>query len=382
MLAAAAFQYFRPLPVTAATSAVPAVERFGTAPTLPWPGQGEAALFVDGVGEVGSSGGRAPAPMASTAKMMTALLVLEDHPLAPNEPGPTITVTRADVNRYIAERNQNESVLPVVAGEQLSEYQLLQGLLLPSASNFAEMLAIWDVGEVAAFVARMNTRAAALRMSATHYADVSGFSASTVSVPSDLITLGQTAMLQPVFAQIVAQPQATLPVAGMVRNLDTLLGQAGVVGIKTGHTDQAGGCFVVAADLTIDGIAVRAYGAVLGQPNDLGGAFKATSALLQGLVPALHARSVVRRDDVVARYRTPWAEAGAIVASQSVTWVMLDGTPVSRQVKLDDLPATLAAGTRVGTLFLSAGTRQAEVPLVTAASINGPGAGWRLTRGF
>ena len=84
MLAAAAFQYFRPLPVTAATSVVPAAERLGTAPVLPWPAQGEAALFVDGVGEVGSSGGASPVPMASTAKMMTALLVLEDHPLALN----------------------------------------------------------------------------------------------------------------------------------------------------------------------------------------------------------------------------------------------------------------------------------------------------------
>jgi D-alanyl-D-alanine carboxypeptidase (penicillin-binding protein 5/6) len=382
VLAAAAFQYFRPLPVTAATSVVPAVERLGTAPALPWPAQGKAALFVDGVGEVGSFGGQSPVPMASTAKMMTALLVLEDHPLALNEPGPTITVTRADVNNFYAERNQGESVLPVVAGEQLSEYQLLQGLLLPSASNFAEMLATWDLGGVPAFVARMNTRAAALGMGATHYTDVSGFSPLSVSTPSDLIKLGQTAMLQPVLAQIVAQSQATLPVAGLIHNLDSLLGEGGIVGIKTGHTDQAGGCFVMAADVTIDGLPVRVYGAVMGQPNDLAGAFKASSALLQGLVPALHTHSVVHRNDVVARYRTLWNEDGTIVASQSVTWVLLDGTTVSRQVKLDDLPATLPAGTRVGTLFLVAGPRQAEVPLVTAGPINGPDAGWRLTRGL
>ena len=129
-------------------------------------------------------------------------------------------------------------------------------------------------------------------------------------------------------------------------------------------------------------MSVRVYGAVLGQPNALAGAFKATSALLQGLTPALHAHAVVRRDDVIARYRTPWDEAGTIVASQSVTWVLPDGTAVSRQVKLDDLPPMLPAGTRVGTLFVVAGSHQAEVPLVTAAPINGPGAGWRLTRGL
>jgi D-alanyl-D-alanine carboxypeptidase (penicillin-binding protein 5/6) len=219
-------------------------------------------------------------------------------------------------------------------------------------------------------------------MTATHYADVSGFSPLSVSTPSDLIKLGQVAMQQRVLAQIVAQSQATLPVAGVVRNLDTLLGQGGVVGIKTGHTDQAGGCFVMAADLTIDGLSVRVYGAVMGQPNALTGAFQATSVLLKALPAALHAHSVVRRDDVIARYRTAWDESGTIVASESVTWVLLDGTAVSRQVKLDDLPATLPAGTRVGTLFVQAGSHQATVPLVTAAPISGPDTGWRLTRGL
>ncbi len=320
--------------------------------------------------------------MASTAKMMTALVVLEDHPLALEQPGPLITVTPADVATFRAERAQSESVLPVAAGEQLSEYQLLQGLLLPSASNFADMLARWDLGDVAAFVNRMNARAAALGMRGTHYVDVSGFSPLSISMPADLVALARTAMGQPVFAAIVAQPQATLPMVGAIHNLDTLLGQGGVVGVKTGHTDQAGGCFVVAADLTIDGAPVRIYGAVMGQPNALVGAFSATTSLLQALNPALHLRAVVHRNDVIARYDTPWGEDGAIVADQTIAWVLLDGTNVVRRVTLDDLPPALPAGSRVGTLIVEAGSDRAEVPLITATAINGPDAGWRLTRGF
>lgn len=320
--------------------------------------------------------------MASTAKMMTALVVLEDHPLALNEAGPVITVTRADVATYFAERNQGESVVPVAAGEQLNEYQLLEGLLLPSASNFADLLATWDLGGVPAFVARMNTRAAALGMSATHYADVSGFSAQSVSIPADLITLARTAMRLPVFAQIVGQAQARLPVAGVIHNLDTLLGQSGVIGIKTGHTDQAGGCFVFAADLTVDAVVTRVFGAVLGQPNALAGAFAATTALLHTTGTVLHVRVVARRGAVVARYRTAWDESGEIVAGQAATWLLLDGTPISRRITLSELPPTLPAGSRAGTLIVTGADYRAEIPLVTAAPINGPDLGWRLTRGF
>jgi D-alanyl-D-alanine carboxypeptidase (penicillin-binding protein 5/6) len=228
----------------------------------------------------------------------------------------------------------------------------------------------------------MNARASTLGMNATHYVDVSGFSAASVSTPSDLIKLAQTAMRQPVLAQIVGQSQATLPVAGVIHNLDTLLGQGGVIGIKTGHTDQAGGCFVMAADLTVDGLTVRVYGAVMGQPNALAGALNTSTTLLQSLKPALHLRSVIRSNDVIARYRTAWDEVGAIVAKQSVAWVMLDGTAVSRQVKLDALAPGSPAGTRVGTILLGAGSRQAEVELVTATPIDGPDLGWRLARGF
>ncbi|HEY8678179.1 MAG TPA: D-alanyl-D-alanine carboxypeptidase [Candidatus Dormibacteraeota bacterium] len=382
VLAAAAVQYFRPLPVVAASAVLNGPVVVGKAPAIPWPAQGEAALAVEGLGDVGSAGGAGPVPMASTAKVMTALLTLEAHPLAPGQPGPVLTVSRADVATFYAELNQNESVVPVRAGEQLTEYQLLEGLLLPSGSNFADMLANWDAGTVSAFVNGMNARASALGMAATHYADASGFSPLTVSIPADLIKLAQVAMRQPAFAAVVGEKQATLPVAGVIKNLDTLLGQDGIIGIKTGHTDQAGGCFVMAADLNVDGRAVRVYGAVLGQPNQLSGAFAAMTALIRALTPSLHLRTVVARGEVVGRYQTVWGEAGTIVAADPVAWVLEDGMTISRAATLTPPPATLPAGSRVGTLLLETTGHRAEVPLLTAAAIHGPDIGWRLTRGF
>ncbi len=209
----------------------------GTAPTLPWPGKGSAAVYVDGFGFLGTHGDEAPRPIGSTAKIMTALLILEDHPLALGQPGPEVTITQQDVADYLAAVKRDESVVPVRAGQKLNELQLLQGLMLPSGNNIADVLGKWDAGSKDAFIAKMNARAAALGMTHTHYDDTSGFSPKTVSTPSDLLILGAKAMADPVFRQTVAMVQTTLPYAGVVKNVNTMLGKDGNIGIKTGSTD-------------------------------------------------------------------------------------------------------------------------------------------------
>jgi serine-type D-Ala-D-Ala carboxypeptidase (penicillin-binding protein 5/6) len=75
------------------------------------------------------------------------------------------------------------------------------------------------------------------------------------------------AMREPVFASIVATPSATLPVAGTVHNTNTLLGYDGFVGVKTGSTAAAGGCFAFRVIRPIDGKQTAITGVVLGQPG-------------------------------------------------------------------------------------------------------------------
>ncbi|MFL5942105.1 MAG: D-alanyl-D-alanine carboxypeptidase family protein, partial [Gaiellaceae bacterium] len=183
------------------------------------------------------------APIASIAKVMTAYLVLRDHPLRPLEEGPTITLTYADVADTDRRRGQQESVVPIAAGERLTERQALEALLLPSANNIAAVLARWDAGSVDGFVARMNVAARTLGMTRTRYTDPSGYDDATVSTAADQVRIVDRAMRLPVFASVVATPSATLPVAGTVRNTNTLLGYDGFVGVKTGSDDAAGGCF-------------------------------------------------------------------------------------------------------------------------------------------
>jgi D-alanyl-D-alanine carboxypeptidase (penicillin-binding protein 5/6) len=160
-----------------------------------------------------------------------------------------------------------DSLVPVVAGEVLTERQALEALLLPSADNMAWILARWDAGSEAAFAARMNAAARRLGMTGTRYTDASGLAPSTVSTAADQVRLGMAAMRVPALAAIAAMPMAVVPGAGVVRNYNTLLGQDGIAGLKTGSTQAAGGCVLLAAWREVNGRKTLIVAATFGQPG-------------------------------------------------------------------------------------------------------------------
>jgi D-alanyl-D-alanine carboxypeptidase (penicillin-binding protein 5/6) len=250
-------------------------------PSALWPVDGQAAVQI-GHSQVQAGPTQHAAPIASVAKVMTAYLVLRDHPLPPDQNGPTITLTDADVADTDRRRRQHESVVSVAAGEQLTERQALQALLLPSANNIAAVLGRWDGGSTDRFVARMNATARSLGMTHTRYTDPSGYDDATVSTAADQLRIVNRAMRLPVFASIVATQTATLPVAGTLHNTNTLLGHNGFVGVKTGSDDAAGGCFAFRAIRWIDGKRTTITGVVLGQPghNQIAAGLAAADAMV------------------------------------------------------------------------------------------------------
>jgi serine-type D-Ala-D-Ala carboxypeptidase (penicillin-binding protein 5/6) len=247
-------------------------------PRTVWPAYGQAAAQI-GQSRVQIGPNQRAAAIASVAKVMTAYVVLRDHPLRLGQDGPMITLTDADVADTDRRRGQEESVVSIVAGERLTERQALQALLLPSANNIAAVLARWDAGSTDRFVARMNATARSLGMTHTRYTDPSGYDDATVSTAADQVRLVDRAMRLPVFASIVATPSATLPVAGTVHNTNRLLGHNGFVGVKTGSTAAAGGCFAFRAIRWIHGKRTTITGVVLGQPG-LAAAFAAADAMV------------------------------------------------------------------------------------------------------
>src|SRR5690349_17541729 len=254
----------RPTGTSAAGSAAPLQDRLAA---LSWPAEGASAAAISGTGVIYGPGATRPAPIASVAKVMTAYVILPAHPLTADGSGPDLTVQPQEAAAYPAQVRDGDSLVPVVAGEMLTERQALEALLLPSADNMAWILARWDAGSQAAFVARMNATARRLGMTGTSYTDPSGLDSSTTSTAADQVRLGMAAMRVPVLATIAAMPAAVVPVAGLVRNYNTLLGQDGIAGLKTGSTQAAGGCVLIAAWHTASGHRTLIVAAVLGQPG-------------------------------------------------------------------------------------------------------------------
>lgn len=174
-----------------------------------------------------------PVSPASTAKIMTALVVLQHADL---DVAVTVSVNAAGIGG---------SRMGLVAGETLSVRDLLVGLLLPSGNDAAVALAEHVAGSETAFVALMNQTASALGLSATQFANPHGLDApGQTTSAADLAQVAKAALAYPYFAQVVAEPSAR--VAGRVlTNTNQLLGSyRGADGIKTGTTEAAGECLV------------------------------------------------------------------------------------------------------------------------------------------
>jgi len=376
-----AINELRPVGAVAATPATASVVAGGEAAVpVPWPADAQAALGVEDEGVVAATSGARPQPIASVAKVMTALLVLKARPLATGQQGPVITVTADDVAEYHQEDADGESVVPVQAGEQLTEYQALQGLLIPSGNNIAGLLARWAVGSVDAMVQRMNQAARAMGLLHTRFADASGFSAQTVSVPADLVRLGEAAMNDPLIASLVAMEEATLPVMGTRPNVNYALGQDGILGIKTGNIPQGGAIYLFAANGRLpDGRTRLLVGAVQGLPTlDL--AFSGAKALLDAARTSLQVRHVVSRNQTVGRYALPWGGGSDVVAGQDLDVVVWPGTVIRVALLADPVQPPVAPGTTLGHLHITAGDSSWDVPVANVDGLAAPGRLARLTR--
>jgi D-alanyl-D-alanine carboxypeptidase (penicillin-binding protein 5/6) len=349
-------------------------------PALAWPANGQAAVGVLGTDILATSVSTKPVPTASTAKVITALVILQKKPLKPGQQGPTLTTTVNDeaiYNNYVA---RNGSVVPVSAGQQISEYQLLQALLLPSANNIADSLAIWTFGSLPKYSAYANMYLKQHGLTGTHVgSDASGLAPDTTSTAGDLTRLGELAMQQPVLKEIVGQNNATIPGVGNVKNVNTLLGSNGIVGVKTGNSDQAGGAFIAASRQTINGRDTTVVTAVAGAA-DLPSAMKTSLPLINSAVANFKPDTVMKADAIVGYYTAPWGASIPVYVGQNLVVSVWSGDKVPLEARLSPIEARHNSSKPVGQLAVDdPAIGQASVPLIIKQAVPQPSVWWRLT---
>jgi D-alanyl-D-alanine carboxypeptidase (penicillin-binding protein 5/6) len=285
--------------------------------TLTWPTQGESAVGVVGSNILETNGNQLPKPIASAAKLVTALMVLRAKPLKLNQQGPIITLNQNDVNIYRNYLNEQGSIAPIVNNEQISEYQMLEAMLLPSADNIADSLAIWAYGSLANYSLQANNWLKDQGLNETTVgSDASGYSPSTTSTPEDMVKIGEMIEKNPVLAGIVDESSATIPVAGTIHNINNLLGDNNIVGIKTGNTTQAGGVFVGAVKFSLGNTIKTVVTANMGAP-DLNDAMLASLTLLKSVQSNFPSTLIARTGSMVATYYVPWTKTNIPVQLQN-----------------------------------------------------------------
>jgi D-alanyl-D-alanine carboxypeptidase (penicillin-binding protein 5/6) len=271
------------------------------------------------------------------------------------------------------------SVSGVTAGVGFSQYQALQALLLPSSNNMSETLTNWAFGSQEGYIAYANSFLRDLGLQNTTVADASGFSPETMSTPSDLVAIGLLALDNPVIAQIVQQPTADIPGAGTIYNTNRLLGQSGINGIKTGNTNEAGGCFLVSSTQQYEnGKTVTAVAAIMAAPT-LTDAMNQTKPLLAQVKAGFGDTVVATAGQQFGHIDTAWGgQSAAIVAKNDATaFGWLYATP---KVTIKLTGSNFASNQNVGTATIAFGDETVDVALVQSGDLQPPSDTWRLLR--
>lgn len=304
--------------------------------------------------------------IASITKIMTALVVLEragpDEVVRVEGPAPTV----------------GESSIGLRAGERLPVRDLLTAMLVYSANDAAYALAYHvGKGSVARFVSLMNAKAEELGLEDTHFSRPDGLDApGNYSSARDVFRLARVAMRKPLFRELVRVRRTA--VAGRVvqnRN-DLLFSYPGTIGVKTGHTSDAGWSEVVAARR--DGVTI--YAVLLGGPSrtqrnaDL-------ARLLDWGFDQYRRVSLVEPGRTYAEALVPFSDRRlALVAQAPVIAVAQLGRPLVERVvatAMVDLP--VAKGEELGEIRILDGAKViATRPLVAAESIGEPSVRQRL----
>lgn len=372
------YRYNRPIPtLTVGDITVKSNDTSAAPVDIPWPNSGRGSLVTASGLSLGSApGGDTVQSTASVAKVITIMTVLQKHPLKAGETGPTLTIGDSDVALYNKYYSEDGSNVEVQSGEQLTEYQMLEGMLLPSGNNIADSLAIWAYGSMGAYKTAAQNYVKSLGMTNTTIgSDASGFSADTTSTANDLAKLGVAAEKQPVVMEIAAKKSATLPVVGSVVNTNNALGEEGINGLKTGTSDEAGNCLLFTASHTFGSSqTVTFVGVVLGAVTE-DSRFSVAEGLLDTAYENYTQVTIAKAGQSLGTVTSAWGAHADITPQSDLTAYTWLGKTDGVTSKKTLAGATSASkGQEVGSLSIDG----QSVSLVTSDAISQPSFIWRI----
>jgi len=372
-----AFLYVQP--VSSIQPQTASLETITTKPAdFAWPAYGQSAFSVPDYSVNQSHGQQKPTPIASVAKIITALAILKEKPLKVGEQGPTITLGAADLSYYQYYAAQGGSVITVTSGEQISEYQALEAMLLPSANNMAQSLAVWAFGSTDQFKTYVSSYLKDLGAIHTHMDDASGFSPATTSTASDLAKIAAQAIDNPTLADIVSHWQADIP-TGTTYNTNWLVGSHDVIGIKTGNTDQAGGCFMFAAKRAVGGRNITVVGDILNAPS-LNSSMQDSLSLIDTVYANFETTAIVHKNQIIGSYSTPWGAKSNAVAQKDISLLIWKGSEPVVTSNLKNVKTPAITGANVGSITVSNLDQKTSSPVILQNTLANPSLKWRLFR--
>jgi serine-type D-Ala-D-Ala carboxypeptidase (penicillin-binding protein 5/6) len=306
---------------------------------LPWPKQGSAAISIPALNVEAESPSQPQQAIASLTKMMTTWVVLHQLPLTYAERGPCLNVTAEQVASYHFDVATDQSNAAIKLGESLCEGTLLRGLLVHSAGDYAQLLVALMGMTQAQFVNLMNKDAASFGMAHTHYVDYTGISPYDRSTAHDQAIIAVALMTnEPIVRSIVALPRVNLPVAGVVISYTPLVGQDGVVGVKSGYTNLAGGCDVMTINYNLNGELITTYAVDLGQHGwDALNIAGDANLLLSHSLRSQFAREVTPLGETVSWFGWP----GYVVAPATTTTTTTTSTTTTSTTTTSTTTTTL-----------------------------------------
>jgi D-alanyl-D-alanine carboxypeptidase (penicillin-binding protein 5/6) len=367
---------FAPVTETAAALEVPSIETPAAADTA-LPSYGASAIAAIGYdGLLAQAGTPDAVPMASITKVVTALTVLDAHPISADDPGPAVTMSAADVASYRSYIARNGSVAPVSAGWTFTERELLEIMLIDSANNYAATLATWAFGSTDAYLAAADAWLAKNQLTTITVVDTSGLDPRSTGTVGDIVRLGELALAHPVVAEIVGTKSIDIHDIGTVKNTNGLIGHDGVDGIKTGTLDTFGANLLFSSSIQIGSQTIELVGVVLGGP-DHPTINAAITELIAQAQAGFHEVQLVAAGDTFASYTTPWDAEVRAVAAESASVVVWGDTPITVTATANGIRLAAEDDT-VGEAVFTAGQQTVTVPLVLSGDVDDPGPWWRL----